>query len=362
MNSIVAGLGGWIVAVISAGGYLGVAALMAAESACLPLPSEIIMPFAGYLASTGRFSLVLVATAGAIGCNLGSAVAYAVGASGGRALALRWGRYVMLSPAHLDRADWFFHRFGGPAVFIARLLPMVRTFIALPAGIARMPQIPFHIYTFVGSWPWCYALAYIGYVLGKKWNTDPRLHAVMRGLDVAAMGLIAAGVVSVLVAATPSPPRPGGRGSPEWCRPAERCRLASVSSLPGQVTIKRQNHQRMVAITGRLHGCPPGAAVSDVDEALAQPGIVPPGIRFEPGGASCSAADRFAGLTGEFGAALVADSVPMLAELGPGASPLRHDEPLLSEGAPQVQPLPPPRAAGLPLRLGAWPTAQAFPA
>ena len=194
MNSIVAGLGGWIVAVISAGGYLGVAVLMAAESACLPLPSEIIMPFAGYLASTGRFSLVLVATAGAIGCNLGSAVAYAVGASGGRALALRWGRYVLLTPAHLDRADRFFHRFGGPAVFIARLLPMVRTFIALPAGIARMPQIPFHIYTFVGSWPWCYALAYVGYVLGKQWNTDPRLHAVMHGLDAAALGLIAAGI------------------------------------------------------------------------------------------------------------------------------------------------------------------------
>lgn len=173
---------------------MAVVGLMAMESACLPLPSEIIMPFAGFLASTGRFNLALVATAGAIGCNVGSSAAYAVGARGGRTMALRWGRYVLLSPGHIDRADRFFHRFGGPAVLIARLLPMVRTFIALPAGIARMPQVPFHLYTFIGSWPWCFALAYFGYVLGKHWSTDPRLHAVMHGLDIAVLGLIVTSV------------------------------------------------------------------------------------------------------------------------------------------------------------------------
>jgi len=97
------------------------------------------MPFAGYLASTGRFSLVLAATAGAVGCNIGSTLAYAVGARGGRPLVERWGRYILLSPGDLDRAERFFHRFGGPAVLIGRLLPVIRTFIALPAGPAPGP-------------------------------------------------------------------------------------------------------------------------------------------------------------------------------------------------------------------------------
>ncbi|WP_428484693.1 DedA family protein [Rhodopila sp.] len=194
MDGSLASLGGWVVTIISSAGYLGVAGLMAIESACLPLPSEIIMPFAGYLVSTGRFNLVFAATAGAVGCNVGSTVAYFIGAHGGRPLAERWGRYVLLRREHLDRADRFFHRFGGPAVLIARVLPVVRTFIALPAGIARMPQVPFQFYTFVGSWPWCYALAYVGYVLGKRWNTDPRLQAIMHRFDFVVIGLLAIGV------------------------------------------------------------------------------------------------------------------------------------------------------------------------
>jgi len=180
--------------VISAAGYAGVAGLMAVESACIPLPSEAIMPFAGYLASTGRFSLVLAATAGAVGCNLGSTVAYAVGARGGRPLVERWGRYVLLSSEDLDRAERFFRRYGGVAVLVGRLLPVIRTFIALPAGIARMPQLKFQLYTFVGSWPWCYALAYVGYVLGERWKSDPRLRAVMHRFDFAVVGLLALGL------------------------------------------------------------------------------------------------------------------------------------------------------------------------
>lgn len=191
LDSLLAPIAAWIVAMISAAGYAGVAGLMAMESACIPLPSEIIMPFAGYLVSTGRFSLVWAATAGAIGCNLGSTVAYAVGARGGRGLVERWGRYISLSPGDLERADRFFRRFGGPAVLIGRLLPVVRTFIALPAGIARMPQLPFQLYTFLGSWPWCYALAYVGYLLGERWNADPRLRAVMHRFDLAILGILA---------------------------------------------------------------------------------------------------------------------------------------------------------------------------
>ena len=194
LDSLLAPIASWIVGVISAAGYAGVAGLMAVESACIPLPSEVIMPFAGYLASTGRFSLVLAATAGAVGCNVGSTLAYAIGSHGGRPLVERWGRYVLLSPGDLDLAEQFFRRFGGPAVLVGRLLPVVRTFIALPAGIARMPQLPFQIYTFIGSWPWCYALAYVGYLLGERWDSDPRLRAVMHRFDFAIAALVALGL------------------------------------------------------------------------------------------------------------------------------------------------------------------------
>jgi membrane protein DedA with SNARE-associated domain len=175
------------------------AGLMAAESVCIPLPSEVIMPFAGYLASTGRFSLVLVATVGALGCNIGSTLAYAVGAHGGRSLVERWGHYILLDPGDLDRADRFFQRFGSLAVLIGRLLPVVRTFIALPAGIARMPMLPFQLYTFIGSWPWCYALAYAGYLLGEHWQNDPRLRAVMHELDVTIISVLVLGLVWFVV-------------------------------------------------------------------------------------------------------------------------------------------------------------------
>ncbi len=174
---ILAAVAQFIIAVISASGYAGVALLMAIESACIPLPSEIIMPFAGYLVHTGRLSLFWVATAGALGCNLGSALAYWIGAWGGRPVIARWGRFVLLDPHDLDRAEHFFARYGSITVFLARLMPVVRTFIALPAGIAKMPQLRFHLYTFLGSWPWCFILAYAGMKLGQAWDSDPRFKA-----------------------------------------------------------------------------------------------------------------------------------------------------------------------------------------
>ena len=183
VEKILAPIAAAIIAVISAGGYGGIALLMAIESACIPLPSEVIMPFAGYLVSVGRFSLFWAACAGALGCNIGSALAYWVGAVGGRPAVERFGRYILLDLDELDAVERYFTRYGSITVFVCRLLPVVRTFIALPAGIARMNQVKFHLYTFVGSFPWCYALAYAGMKLGEAWSSDPTLRTTLHRFD-----------------------------------------------------------------------------------------------------------------------------------------------------------------------------------
>jgi membrane protein DedA with SNARE-associated domain len=159
-----------IKSLIAWSGYGGIIILMAIESACIPLPSELIMPFAGYLVYEGTLRLVWVATAGAIGCNLGSLVAYEIGCYGGRPLVERYGHWMLMGRRELDWADRFFARWGYLAVFIGRLLPVIRTFIALPAGISRMPRGRFHLYTFLGSWPWCFGLAWVGMKLGENWR------------------------------------------------------------------------------------------------------------------------------------------------------------------------------------------------
>ena len=187
-------LAAWITAAISAGGYGGVAVAMMLESACIPLPSEIIMPFAGYLVSTGRCRRWAGAGAGAVGCNVGSTVAYWIGATGGRRFVDRWGRWVLLDHGDLLAAERFFARFGTPAVLIGRLLPVVRTFIALPAGMGRMRQLPFQLYTFVGSLLWCYALAAVGEQLGRRWDSDPRLRAVMQQFHLVVAFVVVAAI------------------------------------------------------------------------------------------------------------------------------------------------------------------------
>ncbi len=194
LAKIVPSLAGLIVGTISALGYGGIVVLMAIESACIPLPSEIIMPFSGYLVFTGRFDLVLVATAGAIGSNLGSSIAYAVGYYGGRPFIERWGGYIMMGRRELDWADRFFGRYGSVTVLVGRMLPVIRTFIALPAGVAGMPQLKFQFYTFVGSWPWCFALAYVGYKLGEQWDSNPVFKAIMQRFDIVIVGTIVIGV------------------------------------------------------------------------------------------------------------------------------------------------------------------------
>jgi membrane protein DedA with SNARE-associated domain len=168
---------GFILKAISFGGYGGIFGLMVLESAGAPVPSEIVLPFAGFLVSGGRMNLWLVATVGALACNAGSAIAYEIARYGGRPLIERWGRYLLLTHEDLARARRFFERFGGRAVLIARLLPVVRGLVSYPAGVACMGRARFHIYTFIGSWPWCLALAAIGKALGQAWANDPRLHA-----------------------------------------------------------------------------------------------------------------------------------------------------------------------------------------
>jgi membrane protein DedA with SNARE-associated domain len=172
-----------IVATIARLGYAGVVLLMAIESACIPLPSEIIMPFSGYLVSRGEFNLWLVGLAGALGCVLGSLVAYWVGMYGGRPLVEKYGRYLLISHHDLDLADRWFDRFGEVIVFASRLLPAIRTFIAFPAGVARMNLKKFVIYTFAGSLPWCLGLAYVGQRLGAKWDKDPTLKTLFHRFD-----------------------------------------------------------------------------------------------------------------------------------------------------------------------------------
>jgi len=194
ISRIIAALSGFIIATIGALGYGGVVLLMGIESACIPLPSEVIMPFSGYLVYTGRFALWAVAVAGATGCVLGSLVAYWVGMVGGRPLIKRYGRFLLISHRDLDLADRWFSRHGEIIVFASRLLPVVRTFIAFPAGVSRMKLGRFIAYTFAGSLPWCLGLAYAGQKLGEQWDKNETLKAWFHRFDflIVIAGLICA--------------------------------------------------------------------------------------------------------------------------------------------------------------------------
>src|SRR5438105_1686287 len=145
-------------------GLFGIALAMAIESCCIPLPSEIVMPLAGIMIAQNKIlsgvnpwlALVLVAIAGATGCLVGSIAAYGIGYKGGRPLMLKYGRYLLISQHDADKADAFFQRWGSPTAFFSRLLPVVRTYISLPAGISKMPFVKFGVYSFLGSLPWCF--------------------------------------------------------------------------------------------------------------------------------------------------------------------------------------------------------------
>jgi len=189
---ILEAIAGFVIFVISSMGLPGIVLLMGIESACIPLPSEVIMPFSGYLVHKGVHTLWGVSLAGALGCVVGSIPAYYLGMYGGRPLIERYGRYVLMSRQDLDMADRWFARHGEAIVFIARLLPVIRTFIAFPAGVARMDMRRFILYTFAGSLPWCLGLAYIGMVMGENW---PTLREYFHRFDLVIGAAIVAGVV-----------------------------------------------------------------------------------------------------------------------------------------------------------------------
>src|ERR1700729_2873601 len=188
-----------LVGAITTGGYPAVILLMAIQSACIPIPSEVIMPLAGDALAHSQMDLIILATVASLASNLGSIPAYWVGTRGGRPMVERYGSYMLLSRHDLDRVDHFFDKFGSIAVLIGRMLPIIRTFIAFPAGVAKMNQWKFHIYTFIGSWPWCYVLAYIGMKLGAQWNTNPEFKAVFHRFHLAVELVLIAGFLWFVV-------------------------------------------------------------------------------------------------------------------------------------------------------------------
>ena len=184
-----------LVGFITSGGYASVALLMAIQSACVPIPSEIIMPLAGYALAHSQWQLILLATVASLASNIGSIPAYWVGARGGRPMVERFGGYVLLSRRDLDLCEHFFEKYGSITVLIGRMLPIIRTFIALPAGIAKMNQVKFHIYTFIGSWPWCYALAFVGMKLGAQWDTNPQFKAIFHRFHLGVEVVLFIGII-----------------------------------------------------------------------------------------------------------------------------------------------------------------------
>lgn len=179
--------------VIEAGGYAGIVGLLALNSSGIAIPSEIILPFSGYLVYLGRFHLLLVVAAATVGCNIGSAIAYWIGARGGRPLVERYGNWVLMSHRDLDLMTRFFEKYGSITILLGRMMPVVQSFVAFPAGVARMARLRFHLYTTVGSVLWYFCLAWAGRKLGEQWHTDPRLQELFHRFHlVVELALLAA--------------------------------------------------------------------------------------------------------------------------------------------------------------------------
>jgi len=178
---------------VTGGGIAAVLILMAVESCGIPFPSEVIMPVAGYFAATGRLNLVAVIIAGTVGNLIGSLAAYWLARRFGRPLLLGPGRRIGISPRHLDLADHWFARYGLPAVFFGRLLPVIRTYISFPAGLARVQPVWFGVLTFAGALPWCIALALVGYQIGANYDkvAGPLGKAAIVIAVLVAIGLVA---------------------------------------------------------------------------------------------------------------------------------------------------------------------------
>ena len=192
VSAILAWLSSVIINIISATGYAGIFGLMALESACIPVPSEVIMPFSGFLVWEGKFELWPVVIWGALGNLFGSIIAYWIGAWGGRRLIVKYGKYYLISRHDLALTENWFNKYGQATVFVSRMLPVVRTFISLPAGIARMPFKKFCAYTLAGCLPWSFILAYAGLIAGENWDF---LKVYFHRFDLVIGALIVAGVI-----------------------------------------------------------------------------------------------------------------------------------------------------------------------
>jgi membrane protein DedA with SNARE-associated domain len=192
LEGIITVVGVWVKHGISVLGYPGVVAMMGIESACIPLPSEIILPFSGYLVAENVFNVHLASLSGALGCAVGSAVAYYAGMKGGRPFLERYGKYLLVRKRDIDRADHWFDKYGESVVFFSRLLPVVRTFISFPAGVSQMNFGRFLFYSFIGSVPWCYFLVYVGMKVGQ--NLDV-LRPYFHKADAAIGVIVALGIV-----------------------------------------------------------------------------------------------------------------------------------------------------------------------
>ncbi|MEI6288520.1 MAG: DedA family protein [bacterium] len=196
MTFIISILADIIIKIMETLGYGGLLILMALESCGVPFPSEIIMPFAGFLVSLGKMNFIMATIIGALGNLFGSLLAYYIGKAGGRPLIEKYGKYILISRHDLDMADNWFKKHGQMAVFFGRLLPVVRTYISFPAGIAKMEIKRFSAYTFAGALPWCALFTYLGIKLGENWQTvKDRLH----GFDIAIAVIIIAMIIAYII-------------------------------------------------------------------------------------------------------------------------------------------------------------------
>lgn len=192
MTVIISQISSWALGVIDKAGYAGVFVLSALESAAIPIPSEIVVPFSGFLASSGRFGLFAVILVATLANLIGSIILFLIGRSGGRWILERYGKYVFIHQKDLDLGDRWFLKYGVRAVFFGRMLPVVRTFISLPAGVAGMNFKKFIFYTFFGALPWNFVLAYVGFKMGENWEI---LHPYFQKLNYAIAGLIVVGIL-----------------------------------------------------------------------------------------------------------------------------------------------------------------------
>ena len=236
-------------------GYLAIFVLMLLESACIPIPSEVTMLFGGalvtapFLAPEQQLEFWLVVLAGTLGNLVGSWLAYWAGYSGGRPLIDRWGRYLLIRPHEVDRAHAWFERHGQAAVFFGRLLPVIRTFISLPAGVVRMRFWRFTVYTVLGCLPWVIALTWIGALLGERWD---RAEAIIRPFAWMIAGALLLGLVVVRVEPDPpDPARGGGEGPP------------SAADVPGRAVASPRQPDAGVS---PLDGTTPTGIAERVDE------------------------------------------------------------------------------------------------